>query len=179
VLQFAALDGSDVGRLAEEQALAHDLGIENSGTVAELARKTLQCPSVAAAHGRRAWRELWVAAPLTDGVFGDSPDVPTVEGAIDLIYEDAAGSMVIVDYKTDRVAGSTLEAKALPYVLQLGAYAWAVERLTGRLVSKAVLVFSTEAAEGRPAEYEIPDLGSAMTAARSAASQAAGVPAVR
>jgi ATP-dependent helicase/nuclease subunit A len=179
VLQFAALDGSDVDRLAAEQALAHDLGKENAPKVAELARKTLACPAVAAARGRRAWRELWVAAPLIEGVAAESTDVPTIEGAIDLIYETDEGSLVVVDYKTDRVEGSTLESKAQPYVLQLGAYAWAVEKLTGRSVSKAVLVFSSEAAEGRPAEFEVPDLRSAMNAAREAALLAVGLPAGR
>ena len=98
----------------------------------------------------------------------------TLEGAIDLIFEDTDGGLVIVDYKTDQLsAGETLAEAAAPYGLQLGAYAWAVERTTGRKVTGAWLVFASRAAGGRDAEYRLPDLARSAGDAAALAAQSA------
>ena len=54
-----------------------------------------------------------VGLPLLDtGLDHRQPLVPAVplEGAIDLLYQDSDGSLVVVDYKTDQVAASRLTA---------------------------------------------------------------------
>jgi RecB family exonuclease len=107
----------------------------------------------------RAWRESYVSAPV-----GDSGLI--LEGYVDLVFEDD-GSLVIVDYKTDR---TTDAAKA--YELQLGAYVAAVRKATGLAVSEAVLVFSRQASEALAggtsldaAEHRIVDLDQAVNRA--------------
>jgi ATP-dependent exoDNAse (exonuclease V) beta subunit len=103
----------------------------------------------------RAWRESYVSAPV-----GDSGLI--LEGYVDLVFEDD-GSLVIVDYKTDRTTDDT-EA----YELQLGAYVAAVRKATGLAVSEAVLVFSRQASEAlknssslEDAQHSVSDLDQA------------------
>jgi ATP-dependent exoDNAse (exonuclease V) beta subunit len=103
----------------------------------------------------RAWRESYVSAPV-----GDSGLI--LEGYVDLVFEDD-GSLVIVDYKTDR---TTATAKA--YELQLGAYVATVRKATGLAVSEAVLVFSRQASEAlknssslEDAQHSVSDLDQA------------------
>ena len=141
--------------------------------VGELAMAALGTPvmqrAVAAARRGEVWREVSVAAGL-DGVAGE------LEGQIDLLFRDADGSLTVVDHKTDYVAvGKDLQMAAEPYLLQMGAYAWAVERVTGQQVGQAVLVFSRGAGDGRAAEYEVPDLDSLKEqAAQMAAERVSG-----
>jgi hypothetical protein len=63
-----------------------------------------------------------------------------VEGVIDLAFVENE-AWVIVDYKTDAVAGAEVEARAVVYKPQLALYALALERLTGRPVKELVLLF--------------------------------------
>ena len=51
------------------------------------------------------------------------------------------GEVTIIDYKTDRVRGEALRERARSYEKQLGAYAYAVERMTGLPVRECVLYF--------------------------------------
>jgi ATP-dependent helicase/nuclease subunit A len=139
-------DGDD--RLAElaTQRAALEAVPEHAATVAALARSALSAEVVEAAHSaERRWRELYVAAPVGRRA---------VEGYIDLLYEAPEG-LVIVDYKTDMVAGpADLEAKVDRYGLQLAAYAVALEVSTGMTVAGAHLVFCTT---GAPVERAIED----------------------
>ena len=99
----------------------------------------------------------------------------SVEGFIDLLFEEDDG-FVIVDYKTDRVGESgSLDAAAAAYELQLGAYAHAIEASTGRRVSEAWLVFSRRALAGAEAGYRLPDLDTARQKALERAREAVGV----
>ena len=66
------------------------------------------------------------------------PDAPAgeeilLQGVVDCCFEEADGSLTVVDFKTD--------ARAEPerYADQLGAYAMAMERITGKPVGKTVL----------------------------------------
>jgi ATP-dependent helicase/nuclease subunit A len=70
----------------------------------------------------------------------DPMDQPMVRGRLDLLVERDAG-LVIVDYKTDRVSGEALEQRAEFYRPQLRLYREAIERITKRKVSKAIVVF--------------------------------------
>ena len=64
-----------------------------------------------------------------------------VEGVIDLLFTDADGQLVVVDYKTDAEPDqATLEA----YQKQLAVYAAALADATGVKVGRRVLVFCRE-----------------------------------
>ena len=63
-----------------------------------------------------------------------------VQGVIDCFYEKEDGSYVILDYKTDRAYGDDPENQiAKEYALQLGYYKYAVEKLTGKIVSETAI----------------------------------------
>jgi RecB family endonuclease NucS len=90
-----------------------------------------------------------------------------VEGYVDLMFQDEDGSLVIVDYKTDRTTGA-----AEQYELQLGAYIAAVREATRLEVSAAVLVYSRRASEAlargtslEAAEHRVADLDHAANRA--------------
>ena len=63
-----------------------------------------------------------------------------VRGQIDLWFEDSGG-IVLVDYKTNDVSVEEAAREAEAYALQLHLYALVLERLTGRLPSRAYLHF--------------------------------------
>jgi len=50
----------------------------------------------------------------------------------------------VVDFKTDRVYGDALQARAREYAPQLNAYAEALSEITGRPVRRRVLWFFSE-----------------------------------
>src|SRR5712691_321959 len=52
-------------------------------------------PSRPCSWKARTWREIPVGISLENGAL--------LEGAIDLLYQDSDGSLVVVDYKTDQV----------------------------------------------------------------------------
>ena len=56
------------------------------------------------------------------------------------------GGLVVVDYKTDRIAPEECESRAGYYRSQIEAYAWAMERITGRPVKKKYSISSPRAA---------------------------------
>ena len=141
---------------AEAQAAARDEGVDE-GTVVKMVDATLRSPSVRAA-GAGAWRELYVAAPVDDDVL--------LEGYVDLAYRTPEG-LVVVDYKTDAWASEAdLDAKVADYRLQGGAYAWAVQAVSGEPVSRMVFVF---VGGPEPVERDLDDLAAAMADARRAA----------
>ena len=149
-----------LGTLAARHAPAHDVASYEQ-EILELAAATLKTPVMERAADAyrkgRAWRETFVSAAV-----GESGVI--VEGYVDLLFEEEDGSLVIVDYKTDRT-----DAAAERYEAQLGAYVAAVRKATGRVVSEAVLVFSRRAAQAlkrgenvEAAQYRVPDLNSAV-----------------
>jgi ATP-dependent helicase/nuclease subunit A len=128
VLQSVALPGAealdDLARLhAEEEGLG-----DRVDEVAAIARAALAAPVVQRALAApRYWRELAVVA---------SVERRLVEGYIDLAFETDDGRLVVVDYKTDAVVDPDR------YRLQIGAYAAALARATGREVAEGWLVFA-------------------------------------
>ena len=112
-----ALDEATVGTLADEAAVM----------LTEFARS-----SVAAAladPGVDRWFELPFA--------WDWDGLP-VHGAIDLVYRDAAGWHV-VDFKTDRLDGTTPAEIARRYLVQIGLYQRAVEAAVGEQPAAGLL----------------------------------------
>ena len=81
------------------------------------------------------WMECGLRASLADGGATARPEVPflldlggtIVRGKIDLLAQTAAGSLV-VDYKTDALAGADPAEVARRYEIQRDIYALAVER---------------------------------------------------
>ncbi len=171
VLQSVDLDEPrDLEQLASVYAAAE--GLTGATDVVEVERRVahaLESPVIreaTSAAANKRWRELYVGAPVyPDGPQGSASVV--VEGYIDLLYEDARGELVVVDYKTDHAA-TPAEAAAVAkrYRVQAGAYALAVGEVLGRPVTRAVLVFC-----GRDGavEHEIEDLPAAVRRARTIA----------
>ncbi len=63
-----------------------------------------------------------------------------LQGVIDCLIEED-GEYTVIDYKTDGVAADGAERRAGQYRSQLLAYAWAVERLTGKRPRECVVYF--------------------------------------
>jgi ATP-dependent helicase/nuclease subunit A len=168
VLQRANLrDSTDLGALAV--IAASDEGIQEQATTVErLARAALDAPTVQGALlSRQMMRELPLRVGIGEGA---------IEGIVDLCYLEEDG-LVLVDYKTDALGSAAdLASAGARYHLQIGAYALALERGTGLAVRRAVLIFL--AGEGGALEYEVPDLPSAVAAARLAVAEVFRAPLV-
>jgi ATP-dependent exoDNAse (exonuclease V) beta subunit len=168
VLQRANLrDSTDLGALAV--IAASDEGIQEQATTIErLARAALDAPTVQGALlSRQMMRELPLRVGIGEGA---------IEGIVDLCYLEEDG-LVLVDYKTDALGSAAdLASAGARYHLQIGAYALALERGTGLAVRRAVLIFL--AGEGGALEYEVPDLPSAVVAARLAVAEVFRAPLV-
>jgi ATP-dependent exoDNAse (exonuclease V) beta subunit len=71
-------------------------------------------------------RELPVLLPPDDSAVG------YVSGAVDLVYRDESGRLVVADYKTDRLEGeSDLAERAAVYAPQEALYARALQEALG------------------------------------------------
>lgn len=146
----------------------------DASEVTSLARAALQTETmvraIAAARRGQAWREVSVAAPLPD-------ENSQLEGQIDLMFLEENGTLTVVDHKTDKDRGASLEQAAEPYLPQMGAYAWCVERVTEMTVSRAILLFASRARSGGSAEFEVLDLASEKERAAQLAMERVSVPA--
>ena len=146
--------GEGIDRSAAGQAAAEGIP-DRAPDVARLARAAVDSAIVkrAVASGR-TWREVAVAAPTGDG---------SLHGFIDLLFEEEDG-LVVVDYKTDAVSASEAPEAVARYRLQGGAYAYAVECVTGKRVKEVVFLYLEPAREQR-----LDDLAAAMADAASEA----------
>ena len=130
--------------------------------MAGLARAALDTAVAREAAASEHWRELFVAAPLSERL---------VEGYVDLVYRGPDG-LVVVDWKTDSVAGDGgVDAKLARYRLQGAAYAAALEAVTGEPVARMVFVFLER---GGAVERDLPSLRAAVEDARAAAAGLSG-----
>jgi len=149
--------GKGVEALAARQASAEGVS-GRAQAVARLARAALRTAVAREAATSEHWRELFVAAP-----FGDR----LIEGYVDLVYR-GPGGLVVVDWKTDSVAGDAgVDVKLARYRLQGAAYAAALEAVTGEPVARMVFVFLDQAGA---IEAELPDLRAAVEEAKAAVS---------
>ena len=89
--------------------------------------------------------------PNTEDGFPDLQSLPAelpdparctlLQGSIDCFFEED-GALVVVDYKTDRVAGeSAIAERAESYRIQLDTYAYALRRIFGLPVRERILYF--------------------------------------
>ena len=153
--------GDGLEALADRQAAAEGVS-GRSRVVAGLARAALGTAVGREAAACEHWRELFVAAPLSERL---------VEGYVDLVYRGPDG-LVVVDWKTDSVAGDDdADAKLARYRLQGAAYAAALEAVTGEPVARMVFAFL---GPGGAVEKDLPDLRAAVNEARAAAAGLSG-----
>ncbi len=66
-----------------------------------------------------------------------------LQGVVDCFFRDERG-ITVIDFKTDRVYGDKLPERAGEYAPQLGAYARALEQITGAPVARKILWFFSE-----------------------------------
>ena len=77
-----------------------------------------------------------------------------VHGSIDLVYRDAGGWHVI-DFKSDRLDGTSAQEAASHYAVQIGLYQRAIEAAIGEPASAGLLFLrSGELARPDPADVE-------------------------
>jgi len=133
LLQVAELGEPGAELLARARRYAAAEGIDHlADDVAGRARRALAAAVIREASGRRHWREFYAAAEVEGRL---------LEGFIDLLYEAADGSFVVVDYKT-HASDDRPDLRHRPgYRLQIAAYALMLEEATGRAVSRCVFVF--------------------------------------
>ena len=132
VLQSVDLsDGAEIDDRARAQAVAEGVQ-ERVADVARWSRAALESEAVkrAVASGRY-WREVPVAAPVAAGL---------LHGFVDLLFEEHDG-LVVVDYKTDSVTGPEAAEATARYRLQGGAYAHAIQKITGKQVKEVVFLY--------------------------------------
>lgn len=80
----------------------------------------------------------WIKSARNEGrpLFNEMPFIfrtekRVIHGIIDVLFQQADGSWVIVDYKTSKVTNQDYDAHAQRYHLQVGAYARAVQNQLG------------------------------------------------
>lgn len=157
IVDLATLDG--VVEIAAAQAAVEGIA-GRAREVERLARAAAGSDAVqrALASGRY-WREL----PI-----GGEVDGTSLEGFIDLLYLEE-GEPVVVDYKTDQIRASELDARLADYAIQGGAYALLTRRVLGRPARRMEFVF-TALGETRA----IADLAAAEKEARARLAKGAG-----
>ena len=123
--------GAEIEARSRVQAAAEGVP-DREKEVADLVRVAVESDVVhrAVASGR-VWREVPVATPTGDGI---------LHGFIDLLFEEDDG-LVIVDYKTDAVPAAETPDAVLRYRLQGGAYAHALQEITGKHVKEVVFLY--------------------------------------
>ena len=124
---------------------------------ADVARIVTNCLAstvlIEAAKSITVHREVFVAATISAKV---------VEGFIDLLYQDAAGRWVLVDYKTDAITSAAQrDDRMVKYRLQGATYALLLQRAAGITVHQCVFVFADAPVALR--EIQLVDLESAVT----------------
>lgn len=132
VLAAIPLDRPD---LAEDYARCFAAKRGKTGSivkrVAELVTVALQSDVIKSALAGRYWREVPFAMMSPDGI---------VEGAIDLVIEEAAGNVTIVDYKTDAVGPELSGELESIYASQLESYVAVVRNLGIKQVSSKAML---------------------------------------
>ncbi|MBO0685413.1 MAG: PD-(D/E)XK nuclease family protein, partial [Candidatus Dormibacteraeota bacterium] len=129
VVDLSTLEGLD--DLARAQAEAEQIP-DQANEVADLVRAACEsAPVREAVASNRYWREVPV---------GGRVDGTILEGVVDLLYETDEG-LVVVDFKTDRVAAGDIDSRMEQYRPQGEAYRQLVGQATGRPVARTVFVF--------------------------------------
>ena len=132
VLAAIPLDRPD---LAEDYARYFAAKRGKTGSIVErvaaLVTAALQSDVIKSALAGRYWREVPFAMTSPDGI---------IEGSIDLVIEDAAGRVTVVDFKTDTVTPLLVEELESLYMPQMESYVAAVKRFGIEHVSSRLLL---------------------------------------
>ena len=142
----------------KRQPHVRDLVKGDASRIITLVQNAARSPFVTKAlTSGRLWREL----PL-----GASVDGVVISGVIDLLHEAPDGTLAIADFKTD-VVGDEMEARATAgaYEAPGGAYALALEAVTGRPVSSVSFIFA-HLHDGHTVTYEGDELRRIIQVAR-------------
>lgn len=98
------------------------------------------------AGAKRVWREEPFTLLLDAGkVFELNEQLARepilVQGIIDCFFEEETGQVVLLDFKTDRTAGTTREELVSRYEMQLALYSYAIKEVMGLSVQQRLLYF--------------------------------------
>lgn len=137
VLEEVAFDDPASVALHATRAAASEAIDSDAAAVAAAAKNALESSVLArAASATRIWRELFLAQEREGQV---------IEGIVDLLFEDAGGKLVIVDYKTDDLSPEDFAERASGhYGAQLSAYVELVQSVAGRTVDETWLLHLRE-----------------------------------
>ena len=129
-------------RLTDEQAAA-------AGICAIV--RLLQSPLAARIRAsRKVEREyrFSLLRPARELTGADSDDPVLLQGVVDCFFEED-GALVVVDFKTDRIAPGETEARVARYRAQLEAYSIALSRVMEKPVREKILYFFAPGEEVR------------------------------
>jgi len=119
--------------MARALAPRFGLGEDDAARAADAAARALSLPVMERARrSRHLWRELPVWFPEE----GD-----LVEGVVDLVFEEEGG-LVVVDYKTDRIAPEQALAQAAHHAPPLQLYGRGLAQATGLRVKERLVLFT-------------------------------------
>lgn len=123
------------GKMSREEADVLDLDDVRHFLASEAGQRMER----AALAGRLYREQPFVLGVRADEIRADwsHEQIVLVQGIIDAYFVEEDGSILLLDYKTDRVP--TLQTLVDKYRAQLDYYAMALERLTGRSVSRRVI----------------------------------------
>ncbi len=163
------IPGSNVDQIARSEAEKHAVP-EHAEEVVRLTSATISMPLLQRATTMHRG-DIWVETPVAVPIPTNNGSTTVIEGRVDLIYRLPDGSLGIADFKTDRTFNRSIDAMAEPYIPQLGAYAYAVQKATGIPVTETTILFSRLAADQHgDGEYKLSDVPAAIDLALKLAS---------
>ena len=138
ILEWIPFDVADPEEAARAMAAAlapgYGLDAEAARQAGTAAARALALPAMERARrAPRVFRELPLAFPEEGHL---------VEGTVDLVFEEE-GQLVIVDYKTDRIAPAQALAQAAHHAPQLQLYGRGLAQATGLRVKERLVLFTT------------------------------------
>jgi len=142
VVEMSGLDlKADLEALSARAAILH--GLTDPQTLVSAARAVLESEVVREAHSRPHWLELPMLFPF-EGI--------SIEGIADLVFERLDGSLVVVDFKTDRELPDTALHS---YWSQLSSYAVILNRATGRTAKECVIIHIPSGGTATTLKHEV------------------------
>lgn len=160
-LVHLCMEKLDLCNIADENAISAGLNkLLHDGLISEDERNAVDVSKISAfgkstvgqrlaAAGDRVRKEFSFKYMVNASEFFDvdTSDQIIVQGTIDAYFEDDDGSLVLVDYKTDKVKNGDTSAIAQRYQVQLDCYAKALEHIVGKKVKeKIIYLFDTDEA---------------------------------
>ena len=134
----------EIARLVEQQFLTPEQGeAVNPAPIyaffaSDLGREALAAPTL-----RREFKFSILVPAWQYFSQAEEGERVLLQGVVDCCFETDEG-LTVVDFKTDRMRGEALTARAEEYRPQLAAYARALAEITGKPVSRRVLWFFSE-----------------------------------